>query len=141
MKKLFLDDIRWPAEAFLYTKQKIFSEDGWDIVRNYQEFVSHIEENGVPDFVSFDHDLAPEHYVDGAESIECTGYHCALWLASYCMHNSIDIPKYYIHSMNPVGKERIENIMRKAILGKMMEDNQKIGLYEDQENKEEGKDK
>jgi hypothetical protein len=48
MKKLYLDDIRTPK-----TK-------GWDIVRSYDEFVKWIEENGLPDKLSFDHDLGEE---------------------------------------------------------------------------------
>jgi hypothetical protein len=44
MKKLYLDDIRIPQT------------EGWDIVRNYDDFVYWIKLHGVPDEVSFDHD-------------------------------------------------------------------------------------
>ena len=50
LKKLYLDDVRIPQT------------EGWEIVRNYDDFVKWIEENGLPDIVSFDHDLAEVHY-------------------------------------------------------------------------------
>ena len=50
MKKLYLDDIRIPQT------------EGWDIVRSYDDFVNWIEMNGLPDVVSFDHDLC--HKID-----------------------------------------------------------------------------
>jgi len=50
MKKLYLDDVRCPKT------------EGWDIVRTYDDFVSWITKNGLPDEVSFDHDLAEIHY-------------------------------------------------------------------------------
>ena len=49
LKKLYLDDVRIPQT------------EGWEIVRNYDDFVKWIEENGLPDIVSFDHDLAEVH--------------------------------------------------------------------------------
>ncbi|WP_228433352.1 hypothetical protein [Chryseobacterium arthrosphaerae] len=32
---LFLDDVRYPIEAYHYTKQDIFLRSDWHIVRNY----------------------------------------------------------------------------------------------------------
>jgi len=63
MRKLFLDDIRSPKDAIglvpSHMNQFYWSND-WDVVRSHDEFVDFIEKNGVPDFVSFDHDLADE---------------------------------------------------------------------------------
>ncbi len=59
---LFLDDIREPRDAFYYTKELMFNLKSWDVVRNYNEFVDWVELNGLPDFISFDHDLADSHY-------------------------------------------------------------------------------
>ena len=44
MKKLYLDDLRVTPEGF-------------DRVYNYADFVEYITQNGLPDFISFDHDL------------------------------------------------------------------------------------
>jgi hypothetical protein len=112
---LFLDDIRIPSDAYEYTKNPIYNKN-WDVVRNYQEFVDYINKNGMPSFISFDHDLADEHYVSLSESkkdsyTEKTGYECAKWLVDYCLDNSVELPHFLVHSMNPVGKIRIESLL------------------------------
>jgi hypothetical protein len=112
-KLLFLDDIRYPIEAYHYTKQNIFLRNDWHIVRNYKQFVNRILEKGLPEMISFDHDLADEDYLkkDSLELTEKTGYDCAKWLIEYCMDNELDLPKFYSHSMNPVGKMNILNLL------------------------------
>lgn len=111
---LFLDDIRYPIEAYHYTQQDIFLRKDWHIVRNYEQFVNSILEKGLPEMISFDHDLADEHYLksNSNELVEKTGYDCAKWLIEYCMDNDADLPEFYCHSMNPVGKENIENLLK-----------------------------
>lgn len=128
MKKLlFLDDIRIPLDCSKYMigpNTEIYKLDinEWNVVRSYQEFVDYIEKEGVPDFISFDHDLSDEHYStkmyennDSYNELykdfkEKTGYDCAKWLLNYCSLNSLPIPEFNIHSMNPVGRENIKNI-------------------------------
>jgi hypothetical protein len=112
-KLLFLDDIRYPIEAYHYTKQDIFLRNDWHIVRSYKQFISWILEKGLPEMISFDHDLADEDYLkkDSLDLTEKTGYDCAKWLIEYCMDNELDLPKFYSHSMNPVGKENILNLL------------------------------
>jgi hypothetical protein len=58
MHNLFLDDERFPIG------------DNWEIVRSYEEAVEFVLNNGLPRFVSFDHDLGTEK----------TGYDFAKWL-------------------------------------------------------------
>ena len=53
---LFLDDFREPEDAFNHTNNQLYLI-GWVIVRNYDEFVKTIEERGIPEILSFDHDL------------------------------------------------------------------------------------
>jgi len=125
-KKLFLDDIRNPIDCTYYISSGEIYLELWDIVRSYNEFIDYIELNGVPDVISFDHDLADEHYdmsvysgpigPDVSEFTydrfkEKTGYDCAKWLCNYCIQNAIPLPKYYVHSMNPIGKENIEKYL------------------------------
>lgn len=105
MKKLYLDDIRIPQT------------EGWDIVRSYDEFVGWIEKNGLPDEVSFDHDLADVHYdpstqIQGFEYHETTGYDAAKWLCGYCWTNGLPIPKWNVHSANPVGRDNIIQLIK-----------------------------
>ncbi len=110
---LFLDDIRYPIDAYHYTKQDIFLRKDWHIVRNHEQFVNRILEKELPEMISFDHDLADQHYTDqgSQEYVEKTGYDCAKWLVEYCMDNDVDLPKFYCHSMNPVGKNNIESLL------------------------------
>lgn len=111
---LFLDDVRYPIEVYHYTKQDIFLRKDWHIVRNYDQFVNRILEKGIPEIISFDHDLADEHYLkqDSNEYIEKTGYDCAKWLVEYCLDHQTELPQFYCHSMNPIGKENILHLLK-----------------------------
>jgi hypothetical protein len=125
MVKLFLDDIRIPRQSYDYTHNLIYTEKDWIIVRTFKEFMSYLSEHGLPDLISFDHDLADEHYrpsmynpdehysnyyTDGTFK-EKTGYCCAKALIDYCIDNDKDVPKFLVHSMNPVGKKNITSIL------------------------------
>lgn len=104
--KLFLDDIRLPKDV----KWMQMPLGPWAIVRSHDEFVKHIMQRGLPDFISFDHDLADEHYTGGAKYDkykEKTGYESAKWLVEYCMEYELHLPEYQVHSLNPIGKENI----------------------------------
>jgi hypothetical protein len=121
---LFLDDVRMPIDCVLYMRNQIYTNLEWVIVRSYTEFVNCIEErykNGeFPNLVSFDHDLADEHYdpkmYHGVDSYnaastkftEPTGKECADWLVQFCIDNDINMPASIVHSMNPAGVERIK---------------------------------
>lgn len=116
MYNLFLDDVRQPSEPGNYMSpvnlRSLYQEQEWVTVRNYNDFVKYITENGLPDLVSFDHDLADIHYdpttcKESFEYTEETGYDCAKWLVMYCDDNGLPLPKYLCHSMNPIGKENI----------------------------------
>lgn len=87
-KKLYLDDIRPIPFGFVG-------------VRSYSEFVTFIEQNGLPDFISFDHDLGEEK----------SGYDCAKMLVEYCMNTEQPLPDFAVHSQNPVGKQNIESLL------------------------------
>lgn len=121
-KYLFLDDIRHPYDAFNYTNQSMFLKKEWVIVRDFNQFIAYIIENGMPDFIAFDHDLADEHYTpseywndynlskqyqDSKEYKEKTGLDCAKWLVDHCIDNNLELPQYFVHSQNPVGKDNI----------------------------------
>ena len=132
--KLFLDDIRIPKDAITLIPtnfNKFYWENDWDIVRSYDEFVQYVETNGVPEFVSFDHDLADEHYNDlfsdknwskddpnvelaYEEYKEKTGLDCAKFLVEYCADENQPLPEYLVHSANPAGKKNIESFLENA---------------------------
>lgn len=110
---LFLDDFREPEDAFNHTNNQLYLI-GWVIVRNYDEFVKTIEEKGIPEMMSLDHDLADEHYEsqqEYSEYKEKTGYDCAKWLINYCIDNKKELPAtILIHSMNPAGSLNIKSL-------------------------------
>ena len=118
--KLFLDDERIPGDVTWIRIPSILN-DPWIIVRDYGSFIEYIKKEGMPSFISFDHDLAHEHYrasmynpdkhysnyyTDGTFK-EKTGYECAKWLIDYCIENDLQFPEYSVHSMNPIGRENI----------------------------------
>jgi hypothetical protein len=92
MKKLFLDDVR------------IAPDKTWHVVKNYKQFIDYIEVYGLPDVISFDHDLGDEIL---------TGYDCAKYLIKHILDNEYKINNinFIVHSMNPVGKENIEKLL------------------------------
>ena len=113
---LWLDDIRDPyTEKFsvevLYLKEEYLNIDTSALyqekckvrwVKTQKEFENYINENGLPDLISFDNDLG----IGNGE-----GYDCAKWLVEYCMNNELQLPKWFVHSANPVAKENIENLL------------------------------
>ncbi len=96
MGKLYLDDdnvYRHPPD------------DSWDRAYTYEEFVAYIEKNGMPEEISFDHDLG----------LDKSGKDCANWLIDYCIDNNVSLPKYTVHSANPVGGENIDLLFKHFI--------------------------
>lgn len=125
-KRLYLDDMRHNSDSFEMLGYVIYKEK-WDIVRSYKEFVKWISKNGLPDIISFDHDLADVHYTpkeywsdyhkskeyqEGLVYNEKTGLDCAKWIVNYCMYNNKTLPKYLVHSANPVGRDNIYYYLR-----------------------------
>ena len=104
--KLFLDDMRLPHEVTWVPM--LYDGRMYVVVRNYQQFCDTITERGLPDFVAFDHDLADNHY-NGDFTGERTGDDAARWLVEYCREHASPLPAYVIHSMNPVGRQRIKD--------------------------------
>jgi len=86
--KLYLDDLRRIPYGFVE-------------IRSYTEFVKYITQYGLPNFISFDHDLG----------LEESGYDCAKWLVNYCLDSNERLPDFVVHSQNPVGKQNIESIL------------------------------
>jgi hypothetical protein len=113
---LFIDDYRMPKDAFAYLNLPQYITKEWIVVRNYYAFITIIQNKGIPDSISFDHDLADAHYKNvnfnyNDENMEKTGYHCALWLINYCMDNNKKLPaEILIHSMNPAGSLNIKSL-------------------------------
>lgn len=110
--KLFLDDVRFPNQVKWIPEVSTNWRD-WAIVRNCKEFSAIINERGIPSEVSFDHDLGYD--MDTKEEI--TGIDCLRVLAAECIKRRQPMPKCFIHSQNPVGRDNLINLIKHSILG------------------------
>lgn len=120
---LWLDDMRDPVEN---KEGKVpYGFDTIEWVKDYASFVEYIKYNDMPYMISFDHDLAKEHYTpekywhdyEGSLKYQLgkrsthknkTGADCASWLVNYCHDNNIELPVCVVHSANPVGCDWIK---------------------------------
>ena len=122
--KVYLDDVRTPTN------------EGWTVVRSYDEFVKKDSEIGLSniDVVSLDHDLgdtamdeyynnvSPNYTLDYTHITEKTGMDCAKWLVNHFYDvnpfwgdfsrnkkkkEEFPFPKVYTHSANPIGSANI----------------------------------
>jgi len=122
MYKLFLDDVRTPFNCSKYMHTKlgpdnlIYLEDDWVIVRNFDDFKIAVRTYGIPNIVSFDHDLAdmmydPETHTESFTYKEQDGSVCAKWLMEFCEEHEKYPDKIWIHSANVWGRKRIRDII------------------------------
>lgn len=90
---LFVDDIRHPTEY-------IDTESVTVVARDYDnaiEIIQHCSEHGIPVRISLDHDLGSEK----------SGYDICKYIVE---HNILNV-RYRIHSMNPVGRDNMEQLL------------------------------
>lgn len=66
------------------------------ICRNMNEFINIIEKQGLPATISFGANLGK----DGAE-----------WLVNHCIKNRKRLPKYTVHTSNPIGAFEIKSVL------------------------------
>ena len=131
--KLFLDDIRQPEDAWIYSERvKLLDKTNthgceWEIVRNYNDFCEFINKYGIPEVVSFDHDLCQEHmehYFDVTSKIGVieygnlktpTGKHCAEFFVD--KWKEAGKPKVYVfvHSANRWGQTEIKSVLKELL--------------------------
>lgn len=96
MRRLWLDDLR-PAPK------------GWERYRWPDEMITAIE-SASPDMrdptfilaISLDHDLGTDDVLR-----ERTGQEVLDWLEAWCEAGHLPPPNIHIHSMNPVGRQRM----------------------------------
>jgi hypothetical protein len=110
--KIYLDDVRTPIDP------------EWIVVRNYEEFVTKIEEIGLEniDLISLDHDLGDtamiewhtnvaQNYKLNYENItEKTGMDCTKWLVEQWM-NGKKVCKVMVHSANAIGSANMMGLI------------------------------
>ena len=123
---LWLDDIRDPFSDNIWLQQYVpeFLNSGEVIwVKSYIDFEMWIYYNGLPSHISFDHDLADEHYcpqhkwndyddwVKNHNFNEKTGMDCAKFVVDYCLDYRKRLPICTVHSANPVGAQNIKSLL------------------------------
>lgn len=95
---MFLDDIRVPKNIYDVT------------ARSYDEAIEFVKKNGIPNYISFDHDLG----CDDKGNILKSGYDFAKWLVEMDIENIYKFPtdfNFNIHSANPIGRNNINSIL------------------------------
>jgi hypothetical protein len=133
MYKLFLDDIREPQDAVLVDSMKMLLHESetmnheWIITRSYKEFIDILKERGLPEEVSFDHDLTIDHmkhYIKNSDKNVLnyndikmcdTGYHCAKAFVEAWKYSGEPLVKVYIHTANHIGAENIKTVLKDII--------------------------
>jgi hypothetical protein len=91
MKKLYLDDVRSTPK-------------GWEHVHTAKECVEELATQQY-DAVSLDHDLGED---------QPTGYDVLVWLEETVhQHKDFKIPAIFIHTDNPVGRQRMVQALEK----------------------------
>lgn len=89
---LFIDDEREPS--FI----GVDNLEYWKIARTSEEAIKIIQDHGLPQFISFDHDLG--------------GHDTAMVVCKF-LANELQCPefKFAVHSQNPIGKANIESYL------------------------------
>jgi hypothetical protein len=139
MAKIYLDDVRTPVDK------------EWIVVRNYEEFVSKVQEIGLENIstITLDHDLgpssmneyfknvSPNYELDYSRIDEKTGYDCAKWLVNHFYDqnpeylemsrfrkgSNIPFPNVYTHSANPIGSANIMGYINNFLMNENQEQN------------------
>ena len=96
VKKLFIDDERHP------------SDENYEIVRSSAEAIAWTILNGIPERISFDHDLGGED----------TSRVFINWLTDQLIEGRLSFPenfKFSVHSQNPIGAQWIFGTMNQLI--------------------------
>lgn len=106
---LFLDDERNPEDVTWIS----YPDDiKFVVVRNYAEFISYLNENVMPSFISFDHDLADFNDAREGSYKERTGYDCVKFLCNHFAESNKFIehfPETFYHTNNVIGKKNMES--------------------------------
>lgn len=86
--KLFIDDERFPVD------------DGWVIARTSADAIAEIARRGWPTYISFDHDLGGDD----------TAMPVVNWMLEQVLDGAYQgvIPDFYIHSQNPIGRDKLK---------------------------------
>jgi hypothetical protein len=94
---MFLDDERFPP-----------GDKAWVLVRSSADAIEYVKRRGLPEFISFDHDLGGDD----------TARRFVLWLIDHLDQGTSKLPtnfQFYVHSQNPIGRDWIEGTMNNIV--------------------------
>lgn len=107
--KLFIDDERDPLDVKWgsWQDQALYRDTDWIIARDLPEVTEIILSLGMPEMISFDHDLGYN---------KATGYDIAKMLVELVMDSCDKYQfsenfQYMVHSKNPVGAQNIKSYL------------------------------
>lgn len=112
---LFLDDFRTPKDCLIYMPEiQYYTPDiEYFIAKDYISFIEilvneYTKNNKIPKFISFDHDLKPNHYAiqsyDGLDQTNFTGLQALTFYLNFLSSYELPVPKYLgMHTMNKWG--------------------------------------
>lgn len=104
--KVLLDDYRDTEDVYYLTRDEVYLEQSWLVVRSFEEFTANISgyyhRGAFPRLVSFDGAISTMHLSRDGGNIETfvekTSVDCARWLAEYVEKNELDLPEIKVHS-------------------------------------------
>jgi len=82
---------------------------GWVVVRTYSEAIALLSTGEVRE-ISLDHDLG--NVEQDKNGYPYTGYDIACWIERAVVERRIPTPIMYCHSWNPVGRDRILQVIQ-----------------------------
>lgn len=94
---MYLDEIKTPTEEFDF------------IVRSYDEAIEIIKKHGMPNYISFGHDLG----INNGKLLK-NGCDFAKWLVNSDVNNDYELPfnfEYKVHSGNTIDKQNIITLL------------------------------
>lgn len=107
---LIIDDERTLDSIVEVTGNAMYLNHEWVITRTFDDFCKIIDDMGIPNIVSFDHDIA-----DFKDGVERSGLTCCKYLVDKCIDLNIDFPEYSVHSANPRGRDNINSYIKNYI--------------------------
>lgn len=108
--KLWLDDVREPWKHGCI---------GWHWAKTAAEAIDLLKTGKVEE-ASLDHDLTAEHYPWSGVPIEkCsgTGFDVVLWMEANNVWPRLGVK---VHSFNPIGKQRMEEVIQRAYMRRII---------------------
>lgn len=109
--KIWIDDNRPAPEGYI----RVIDYQHFQRLLHFIEYSVFKTGTGEPinpiDVISFDHDLGIDEGVPEKTGADCARLFCEMWIRS----PRLPWPEVYVHSANPVAREKIESVFASAM--------------------------